>query len=238
MSISSCIDVVEVPEPQYEDFTLTWSFGGNSSIISLCGNNSRVKSTEHWITDCSDIFSFNAGGELSNIGLSVPNKNHLIDVKTEKISFGKLVLSCEKIYTIEPMPMRMFDSLKRKLFCFNESIASDSCAAFLKLHDDLDIIVSNKGYCGYVINNPLSYFSNETNGYIDVINKPDDNEYILMGCFFNIMSDNNVEKYNGDIDRVVVELKEIIMPSLNLIRSEFRRDIVKSIIQELLDFYC
>lgn len=237
MLISSGINVMEAPNLEYSDFTLTWSFGGNSSLISLCGNDDGVVSSEHWITDCSDIFSFDTKGKLANLGLSVPNKNHHIDIKIRRQMFGRFTLSGEKLYTVPPMPMRMFDPLKRKLTCFNElSINSD--VFYLKLRKDFGMLLSDENYCGYIIDNPISYFTDEINGYVDTINLPDDAEYDLMSRFLKIMSDNNVEKHNENIEQVIMELSDKIMPSVNLIKSDFRKNVVKSTIQELLEFYC
>jgi len=238
MVICSGVDVAEVPYSQYKNFALTWSFGGNSSLISFCGKASGVIWSEHWITDCSDTFSFCSDGKLSNIGFSIPNENHFINIRNSQAKYGKLMLSSNVLGVIEPMPMRMFDPIKRKLICFDGNAINDDEVSFFKLQDDLELIMSSGCYCGYVLNNPLSYFSTEVDGFVDYVNKPSDAEYILMASFFEIMSDNNLRKCNDDIGKVVVDLKDKIMPSIGLIKSNFRKKIIVSTIQELLDFYC
>ncbi|QRN33388.1 hypothetical protein [Pectobacterium brasiliense] len=235
MLISAGINVIEMPDLQYENFVLTWSFGGNSSLFSFFGDNNGVVSSEHWITDLSDEFSFDSNGGLSKINLSIPNENNLINIGNN-ISFGKLVLSCERLHTIQPMTMRMFDPIQRQLICFNRQVSDDF--SIFRLHRDFGIITSSGSYCGYVVDNPLNYLSNEINGYVDNVNEPDDFEYNLMDCFLKVMSDNNVDKFNNDIESVVVELADKVMPSLEFVKSNFRKSVLESTVQELMDFYC
>ncbi|WP_323637275.1 hypothetical protein [Pectobacterium polaris] len=236
MLTSVGFNVIGMMELQYDDFSLTWSFGGNSSIISFFGNHRGVISSEHWMTDLSDTFSFDCNGNISNMILSVPNRNDVIEVKEEGVNFGKLVLSCERLPTIQPMTVRMFDPVKRKLICFNRQGVKD--VSVFRLQRDFGVMISGGDYCGYIIDNPLDYFSNEVNGYVDESNKPDDFEYHLMDCFFNVMSDNKVDESNNDIESVIVELADKIMPSLKFIKSDFRRGGLESTMQELLSFYC
>jgi hypothetical protein len=230
------VELIETAEMQYPDALITWSFGGNSSLVSLTINNKRNTNAEHWITEPSDFFSFNDEGELTYLGLSVPGRNNELAIEAPVTMFGKLKLH-NKLHTVEPTTTRAFDPRNRTLTCINEQFTNERKYSLIKLKDDINIILAGSHYIGYVLSNPLNYLTDNTNDSIDSSCPADDDEYNLMKIFFEIMSDNRVEELNDNMALVTIELSNAILPNIHLIRSSFRKKIIKSSIEELLDFY-
>ncbi|AMG66433.1 hypothetical protein WKS79_000466 [Providencia stuartii] len=238
MNIKPGIEWISTAECQYHKFSPIWDFGGNSSVISLCtGSSNMIEKSGHWITEESDVFYFDKNNLLSNIQLSLPNENEPFIVNNNYITnFGYIILKDDTYDIIPVQTMRYFDPTNRILFAFNKKITSKDSFEFSMLHSDLGLISINGEYNGYVLLNPLNYFTDSEN-HFDKSNLPDDSEYHLISTYLNIMSDNRINQLNGDISMVVNELKESIIPNINLIKSKVRKKIVISSINELLEFY-
>ncbi|WPN57902.1 hypothetical protein [Pseudomonas sp. P9_31] len=236
MFILHNVELIETAEMQYQDASITWSFGGNSSLISLTINNKRNTNSEPWITEPSDFFSFNDEGKLTYLGLSVPGRNNELAIEAPVTMFGKLKLH-NKLHSVEPTITRAFDPRNRTLTCINKQFTNEHKYSFIKLKDDINIILADSHYVGYVLSNPLNYLTDNTNDSIDSSCPADDDEYSLMRLFFEIMSDNRVEKLNDDMALVTIELSNAILPNIHFIRSSLRKKIIKSSVEELLDFY-
>ncbi|MCW7550223.1 hypothetical protein OO184_20380 [Photorhabdus sp. APURE] len=235
MFILPNIELVKTSELYYRHANLSWSFGGNSSVICLYSSTNKGMSTEHWITDCSDVFSFDENKNLLSMELSVPNKNKMPSLNINEDISGRLVLH-ERIYTINQVTERFFDPVERKLFCFNEMSDTNRQVSLIKMHDDFSLILLDGLYLGYVLNNPLGYLTNDIYGHADS-SLPTDDEYQLMSEFLYIMSDNRLEELNDDMELVVNELKNKIGSRIKIIKSEHRKNILKTSLDELLYFY-
>ncbi len=237
MLLTKNIEILPVSSLYYEKFKLVWSFGGNSSIISLFNNNLSVVSTEHWISDCSDFFSFDKNNELVSLGISVSNNNLSFSetATKEETVYGKLKLSSNE-YTVKPTEKRFFDHKKRRLICFNRW-GGNSSFIIVKLHVHFSLILRNGICSGYILEEPLTYLSSDKHGVIDEKNTPDEYEYNIMNDFMRIMSDNRLNCLDDDMSLLVNELYYAINPKLNKLKSSFRRNIIYSELNDLLDFY-
>ncbi|BDR57647.1 hypothetical protein XA3_00880 [Xylocopilactobacillus apicola] len=71
----------------------------------------------------------------------------------------------------------------------------------------------------------------------DYKTEPNSDEYKLIDTYFEIMSDNNLEKFNGDMSPLVESLDKTITPNLSCIKSSFRKKIIADSINDLLDYY-
>lgn len=238
MLIMPNINLILSSKMQYDDFYLSWSFGGNSSVVSLFCNGQSITSSEHWITDCSDIFSFDRKNFLSSMELSVPGNNQEFSLNNACNTFyGSLSLNSNN-YAIEPMTTRFFDCKNKMLICFTEHASHNNKLSLVKLHHDFSFILYDGNYSGYILHNPLCYLTNEKDGVIDRINELSEKEYILMGRFMEIMSDNRVNELNNNMEKVILELHNHIFQYIDYINSPFRRKIVESTVDDLFDFYC
>ncbi len=237
MLLTKNIEILPVSSLHYEKFKLVWSFGGNSSIISLFNDNLSIISTEHWISDCSDFFSFDKNNEFVSLDVSVSNNNFFFNGVTpkEESVCGKLKL-IDNEYTVKPMEKRFFDYKKRRLICFS---GEESNGSFLivRLHAHFSLILKEGFYVGYILEEPLIYLSNDKHTNIDNKNIPDEYEYKVMNDFMRIMSDNRLNYLGDDMSLLVNELYFEIKPKLNKIKSSFRRNIISLELDDLLDFY-
>ncbi|VYT90800.1 Uncharacterised protein [Metakosakonia massiliensis] len=238
MRLSSMFGCHKSNEVIYKDHNLAWVFGGNSSVFCFFKKGEPTITTEHWISDLSDVLSFDDKGGFLSLELSIPGYNGFLELNgTQKICFGSLYPG-NVSGVLEPMQERYFDWKNKRLICFNKGISKSDEFLLVKLHHDFCLIVSEGKYSGFIVSDPLRYITGEKEGEIDIETSPDMEEYFLMARFFNIMSDNNVYASDNDMTKVVSELKDKILPDIGLIVSQKRRRLVKNTVFDLLDFYC
>jgi len=235
MYVSENIEIIPARTIQYNDFKLRWSFDGNSSVLSLFTYGDSCFSSDHWMSENSDILSFDHANKLLSLDLLIPNDNKHISILSENISFGEIVINNPE-YIVNPMEYRFFDPDNKKLFCFS-SFESSTNYSTVRLHDNFSLILVEQSYSGFIIDDPIIFLTDDKEGKIDSNIAPSDDEYNIMTEFMHIMSDNHVEELEDDMSHVVRELYTKLNPKLALIKSDLRRKLLKKVLDDLLDYY-
>ncbi|MCL9658920.1 hypothetical protein L2088_29910 [Pseudomonas protegens] len=232
----SCMQIKTHPLPHtiYENFTIKYAFGGNSSVISLSNGKPGIGS-EHWISENSEFFLFNIYGDLVNSELSVPNKNTKNNLSEHSSCWGEIKLKNPKHFLLEPTKLRNFNAEKKELTCLN--FTPSSSVTHIHIKKDFSFIFSENKYCGYRLKNPIRYLCGSVDENLDLIKEPNHAEYCLMEKYLAIMSDNRLDELNQSMESLVLELSKEILPHLKAIRCNRRRRIIEKSIIELLDFY-
>lgn len=235
MYLSQNVEINPTKTIQYNNFKLRWSFDGNSSVISLFTHGESFLSTDHWISENSDLLSFDNDNELLSLDFLVPNYNDDIQISLNNILFGKVEIKNPE-YIIPPTNHRCFDPIEKRLTCFY-AVKKNTNHSILKLHDNFSLIISDNYYAGFILDNPIIFLTDDKEGEIDTNDIPNNDEYNIMAEFMKIMSDNYLYDLEDDISILVKELYENITPKITLIKSELRRNILKKVLDDLLDFY-
>lgn len=241
--INSAIVVVKSLECNWDlssDFSLSFIWGGNSSIVKLSNSQKINTSSEPWFSDNSDIFGFDINHYLCNLELSIPLCNKVISLNKRKKYFGTLFFIKDNLNSgviVPPTKFRYFDSASRLLICTKRFLSQDMAMDLVEIKSDFFLLFFESSYFGFVLKNPLSYLTSNAIEKPDYKSEPNSDEYELINRFFEIMSENNLEKLNDDMGMLVHNLDKTITPRLSCIKSNFRKKIITDSIHELLDFY-
>lgn len=236
MLIAPGLELIETAQVFYGNATVRWVFDTNSSVIRMETLRTPHISSEHWITENSDIFSFTEQGELACLALSVPGDNHTDTLTLDKSINGQIKLH-NLIYSVPPTKLRLFDPHKKLLSCFMQAPTLKNILTRVQLGSDFAIILADDEYFGFELSNPLDYLASQADALIDPVNHADTDEYLLMGELLDIISDNNVDVLDNDMASVANELKAKILPKLKLIKSPFREATIKCSLEDFIDYY-
>lgn len=235
MKIIDGVELQKTTNIQYEEFALAWDFGGNSSAISLQGDGAAFASSEHWITDTSDILSFDSDCDFVGAKFSVPNMNGILDadVGTGSDLYGRIRLSCSWVPQVPPRKLRNFDARRRRLICFDKDAESEKEISLFRMKEDFSLILLGGSYAGYVLNNPIEYIVGGPGGG----RKAGAGDYEVFEIFYEIMSDNRLVDFGGDMGRLVEELRSRVLPRLGQVQGDVSRAVLVEAINDLSDFY-
>lgn len=236
MFIIPDLELIETSLICYGDASVRWVFDTNSSVVCLEASNKQHVSSEHWISENSDIFSFTEQGDLACLRFSVPGENYTAQINIEKTIAGRIKLH-KSLYSVPQTTLRLFDPKKRRISCFMAAPMGGRILTRVNFANDLTILLSGDEYFGFELSNPLDYLATKPDDPIDHENRANDDEYLLMSALLEIISDNTVEALDNDMAEVANELKTRILPQIEVIKSPFRKAIIESSLEDFIDYY-
>ena len=227
---------------------LKFIFSGNSNSIFFSDSSEsdinkiipKTIGSEHWISESSDLFRFNkSNGELCSFLLDTPNYN----------DFGKTdfhIISKEYDFKLKydfnfgiitPAKYRNFDFKdEKKIICTTKKIDINSNYEIIKFHLDFGFIFEKNKYIGYILYNPLKYIVLD-NCNILIRSQPFNSDYNILDLYLNIMSENNLARYDDELEEVIKELDFTITPLLKYSEKTEYTEIIRTTIFQLKDYY-
>lgn len=241
---------VHLDDALSDDLRPNFIFSSSGALVSYgkIDQNTEISSiidatigSDHWMSDNSDFFRFDASGKMHSLILSVSERNSEHPPKvphgTQKKHSLKLI-DLNQAFTVAPQPHRFFDYKNRILYGFNEektTLITNSitiCDEFLVLFDE------NNLYSGWAIKNPIEKIADSLQDrpefkYIS------DATYNVFNIFLKLFSDNSYDEADGEIEIVISNLEKKLNKSVLLgIENEKIRMMIITAIEELKEYHC
>ena len=219
------------------------AFGSISSFPNVNSILDETIGSEKWFSEDSDLFRFEKNGTLHSIVLAVPPRNASacpVFPENEVGFFSMHLPELNQSFIIPPQEVRFFDPQKRELYCFTKFAKDIKLRRFL-VALDFSLLFDDKNlFVGWILVNPIEKMA-ATFQDLAIEDRVDQYTYDIFADFFNLVSDNQCDKFDDDMNLVVQNLLIKILEMKNLLNGiidEKRRSRIIQVINELKNYFC
>lgn len=242
--LNNTLSIKKISKSIYKDFQLLYAFGSGGGAISLNNNkkNDKYIISEHFAHEIFDYVSFSDDKTLKHIKVAVSGENKKFPINKVRCNNNSNYLCIElknnTFIGFECMRFREFNHIGRYLIIHDIDYIKDENIEIeiFFLTKDLGICLSKCQVVGYILNEPLSYLTlNFTN--MNIYNEICDEDYMIFSKWFDIISDNNLEYYDDDMELLLNDNYLDLLNYSNNIRNTKIKEICKYSLEDLMNFY-